>query len=202
MITGAMLLSHMVVLAVVQLDMEGIIPEVGVVEKWTGGMVGMVSMVHMAVMGEAMVEVLQVSMVAIVDMDMDLGMVGPCMEMLDMLLPVMAFLVVMLVLLDIVVVEDMEELMAVVVMTMARDMKGLVVLCLEDTILTESEIKWKISFLQKVSENLLTSYSGSTSDNDWRFLGLSPQKQLETNRFLLGRQKWIYFSKVEACLLL
>ena len=157
MITGAMLLSHMVVLAVVQLDMEGIIPEVGVVEKWTGGMVGMVSMVHMAVMGEAMVEVLQVSMVVIVDMDMDLGMVGPCMEMLDMLLPVMAFLVVMLVLLDIVVVEDMEELMAVVVMTMARDMKGLVVLCLEDTILTESEIKRKIPFLQKVSENLLTS---------------------------------------------
>lgn len=154
MIIGAMLLSHMVVLAVVQLDMEGIIPEVGGVEKWTGAMVGMVSM---AVMGEAMVEVLQVSMVAIVDMDMDLGMVGPCMEMRDMLLPVMAFLVVMLVLLDIVVVEDMEELMAVAVMTMVRDMKGLEVLCLEDTILTESEIKWKIPFLQKVSENLLTS---------------------------------------------
>lgn len=47
--------------------------------------------------------------------------------------------------------------MAVVVMTMARDMKGLVVLCLEDTILTESEIKQKMPFLQKVSENLLTS---------------------------------------------
>jgi len=84
-----------------------------------------------------MVKVLPVSMVALVDMDMDMGMVRPCTEVLDMELVVMAFLVVMAVLLDMVVVKDMEEELVVVVvvlvvlvvaMTMVKDMRGVAVL--------------------------------------------------------------------------
>lgn len=128
MIIGEVLLSHTVVLAAVQLGMAGINLEgVGMVEKWTRVMVGMVSMMVMVVTGEAMVKVLPVSMVALVDMDMDMGMVRPCTEVLDMELVVMAFPVLMSVLLDMVVVKDMEEL-AAAVMTMVKDMRGVAVL--------------------------------------------------------------------------
>lgn len=140
--------------------MVHIILEVGTMEKWAGDLVGvgvgMALMVPTTITVEIMLEVMQVSMGAMVeimvDMDMDLGTVGPCMAMLDIQPVVMACLLVMVAILPMQVVKGMEVVLLVVVVVGAvavmvpvedmigvMDMIGVVVLLLEDIIHIRSE---------------------------------------------------------------
>jgi hypothetical protein len=136
--------------------MVHIILEVGIMEKWEGAMVDLVVMVLpmgiTTIMLGTMLQAMQVSMVAMVDMDMGLGMVDPCMAMLDMEPMVMACLVVMVLLLLMVVVKGMEVVLlvgvevrvgvvVVPVMMLVEDMIGVVILRLEDIILIKIEDK-------------------------------------------------------------
>lgn len=148
---------------VLQLVTVHIILEVGTMKKWAGDLVGvgvgMALMVPTTITVEIMLEVMQVSMGAMVeimvDMDMDLGTVGPCMAMLDIQPVVMACLLVMVAILPMQVVKGMEVVLLVVVavvvvvavavmvlvedMIGVMDMIGVVVLQLEDIIHIKSE---------------------------------------------------------------